>query len=1311
MIEFRHGSSAIRVAMVLTLSTCVAFAQTELDEDSLLAQEELTLTDAVEGELPAADAGGEDDFLSELFGDSDGAAAGAALGSEAADLPLDDLLAGDDAEPETAEVVPESLDAVVEGIEAAPADDIDAFPLDKGFDADAVVDEMMEMGDSDAVAEDASAAASTPDPEEDAADLDAMLGEMVAEEPTAEPVAAEAPATVAEPAPPAAEDDLGFLFGDEPAAEEAPAAVAETVEEKGMPAAGDDDLGFLFGDEPAAEEAPAAVADAEAPAAEPAAGDDDLGFLFGDEPAAEEAPAAVADAEAPAAEPAAGDDDLGFLFGDEPATEEAPAAVADSEAPAAEPAAGDDDLGFLFGDEPAAEAPTPAAEPAAVAEPAEPEGDNFEALFTDATPEEPATAVTPAPTASDAGDDDSMSLGSDIFKSLAREAMQDMKTAPASVRSSGVAVDPFADALSQPADPSTGAVAAPPAPTAPATGDSTFSLDEFVADEAATLNNEMAESAPAAVPSRDLPDGAAAFEEAERLKRIAREYHATSLLASGEEALRIRDYPRAIQLYEQAFKYLPPREDLKETREKARKGLSAAYYLQALSLERQGDYEKAKVAAQQAVKYGYIRAEEAVLRIQRKEDEPPPPPPPAPEKRWEEDDYVQVNAQIKEWLKRGREAYLTGEYDRAILAFESVLARDPENKEAIRLMHSAANKKYDRSSMELDTTAARMMATVRDTWNPRQYGLHETPLESRAGSTSKMRGDDEVRRAEILKKMTDIRIPEVDFRQANIRDVVTFLHEQSVEFDPAPDVADRTGVNIILKLDDAGGAAAPAAEVPANDFFSAAPAADTGGAGGNETLVTFSALDITLKEALDYSVDIAGLKYLIRGNAVMVMPRDATIDEIEHRMYDVLPSAITRLQELSSAVTSGNNRMRGAGDFIQIEGSGGGGGEEVDLKGFFTEMGVEWPSKSSIKFVRGLGKLVVANTLENLTVFEKVLSILNVVPYQIEIEARFVEVAQTDVDSLGLEWLLNDDWEIAQKKGSAGTPLGARERIVMNANGGTGGFTAGNRFLNTAGLGVNSDTMTDTIASLSGVLTNPELTVVLHALQQRGHTDLLSAPKITTQSGQSATIKVVTEYIYPTEFETSGIGGDNNNTATGTTGGGIVGAVVTPREFQTREVGVILEVTPEVSPEGQMINLSLSPEVVSEPTWRNYGSTYTSYDPNGNPVTQELNMEQPFFHTRKLTTNLLIYNGATVVMGGMITEVRNNVDDKVPLLGDIPLIGRLFRSQYESSEKRNLLIFVTARLVDPSGRALDRERFGVDKSIAEKLVTDETDGN
>ena len=81
-------------------------------------------------------------------------------------------------------------------------------------------------------------------------------------------------------------------------------------------------------------------------------------------------------------------------------------------------------------------------------------------------------------------------------------------------------------------------------------------------------------------------------------------------------------------------------------------------------------------------------------------------------------------------------------------------------------------------------------------------------------------------------------------------------------------------------------------------------------------------------------------------------------------------------------------------------------------------------------------------------------------------------------------------------------------------------------------------------------------------------------------------------------------------------------------------------------------------------------------------------MPQPKFHFRSVETYLSVYNGATVVMGGLITESRKSFEDKIPVLGDLPFIGFLFRSTGEYSEKRNLLIFLTARLVDPAGRPL-----------------------
>ncbi len=76
---------------------------------------------------------------------------------------------------------------------------------------------------------------------------------------------------------------------------------------------------------------------------------------------------------------------------------------------------------------------------------------------------------------------------------------------------------------------------------------------------------------------------------------------------------------------------------------------------------------------------------------------------------------------------------------------------------------------------------------------------------------------------------------------------------------------------------------------------------------------------------------------------------------------------------------------------------------------------------------------------------------------------------------------------------------------------------------------------------------------------------------------------------------------------------------------------------------------------------------------------------QPIFWVREVSTRVTLWDGATLVMGGLTREEVKKVEDKVPLLGDVPLLGRLFRSKGESSQKRNLLIFVTANLVSPGG--------------------------
>ena len=781
-----------------------------------------------------------------------------------------------------------------------------------------------------------------------------------------------------------------------------------------------------------------------------------------------------------------------------------------------------------------------------------------------------------------------------------------------------------------------------------------------------------------------------------KLRRQATEQHIRDTLVLADTSLQEGHHEDAMALYEEALRLLRSIGDRTQNmleRRAAEAGLAESLYRRAIFLFERDNNEPALELARRSVGMGHKKALKLAAKIKDRIDKPVVAKVEKKKPRWDEDEYKIAQKSIKERLQAGREFLAAGELDDAVTMFKSVLSRDPENTEAIRLLQKIGKSKYDSESAKSDATREEMLADVRARWTPDYYELSEEDIEiwSKWQKRQREAPKEESERLKIINKMKAIKIPEIDFRQANINDVIKFLQEASVEFDEVSDDDEVKGINIILNL--AAGPRRQQKQAPVSDDPFATATGEAAGLGDEVPLITFSARYIDLHEALRIVTEVANLKFRVTGSVIMVVPFDAPVGDIMTRTYTVLPSVGERIDAMESALR-GNDR-RGSDDFIALDGVGGGGPTRGDWKQFFLELGVEWPAGASIKYIPAIGKIVVANTSDNLTVFEQVLSELNVVPNQIEIEARFVEVSQTDLESFGFEWNLTDDWEVAEKKGQEHLALGDRERISIAAT----SFTGGNRYADDEGAIGAETTANDAILSVASILTNPEISMVLHMLQQTGSSDLLSAPKVTTQSGVPATLKVVTEYIYPTSFEVSGIRGNNNNDNDNNNGGGNVGAVVEPSSFETREVGVILQVTPEVSPEGQMITLEMMPEVVSDPEWFNYGSTYTDADGQ----VQTLNMPQPFFHSRSVQTMISIYNGATVVMGGMITEVRTTIDDKIPFLGDIPIIGRLFQSQVESSDKRNLLIFVTARLVDPAGRPV---KSGGDSVLEKKLVND-----
>ncbi len=87
----------------------------------------------------------------------------------------------------------------------------------------------------------------------------------------------------------------------------------------------------------------------------------------------------------------------------------------------------------------------------------------------------------------------------------------------------------------------------------------------------------------------------------------------------------------------------------------------------------------------------------------------------------------------------------------------------------------------------------------------------------------------------------------------------------------------------------------------------------------------------------------------------------------------------------------------------------------------------------------------------------------------------------------------------------------------------------------------------------------------------------------------------------------------------------------------------------------------------------------------GNSTNVPSGFYQPIFSVRDISTKVTIWDGATLIMGGLTREEVKKVNDKIPVLGDIPILGKLFRSKGESAQKRNLIIFVTANLLSPGG--------------------------
>jgi len=415
--------------------------------------------------------------------------------------------------------------------------------------------------------------------------------------------------------------------------------------------------------------------------------------------------------------------------------------------------------------------------------------------------------------------------------------------------------------------------------------------------------------------------------------------------------------------------------------------------------------------------------------------------------------------------------------------------------------------------------------------------------------------------------------------------------------------------------------------------------------------VTLHLVDMPLKRALEYLLRGQGLLYRFDQETVWVATRDEMDAEpMETRVFFLKqgPGLVAAFQPMTETRESVALQAGGVKDIKTI-------------KDILDEV-IPKVGNSSMLLDERSGSLIVTHAPYYLQQIEALLTDLDVVPVQVLIEARFIEVTATDTKELGFEEALTGDAALTKKGAGDGTRSPGLQLSSLGTSLLRGTKVDFSDFTNQAS-GLN--------LTLQGVLTGTQYSAVLHALMEDKQTKTLSAPRVTTLNNQTATIKIVTEFVYASRYEASVVRKDLNGDGD-FLDAGETKFVNVPQDFVTKDLGILLYVTPSVGHDLRTITLALKPEVSEKKTDDTFGGE----------------VSLPRFTTRNLETSVVIENGETVMLGGLMKDTTTKTLTKVPFFGSLPVLGALFRKQDDAVERSNLLIFVTAQLMNPAGARL-----------------------
>jgi len=315
-------------------------------------------------------------------------------------------------------------------------------------------------------------------------------------------------------------------------------------------------------------------------------------------------------------------------------------------------------------------------------------------------------------------------------------------------------------------------------------------------------------------------------------------------------------------------------------------------------------------------------------------------------------------------------------------------------------------------------------------------------------------------------------------------------------------------------------------------------------------------------------------------------------------------------------------------------------------------------SKSFIDYEHNL--IVARGTPEQLDVMEQIIREFDRPIQQVLIEARFVTISKPAFLQLGVLW------QTASNAPPSNLPQDFTG--LINSQNFPQAVSPSGSVGPAVGVGIQN--------AFTRVLGADQLSATVSALEQSGESQTLSAPRLTVLNNRPATISDGKVQYYYEEY-----------TVAQTVQQYYTASSFVPNGKPTKvTAGAILNVLASISGDGKSIVLALNPIVNTDVQLVKY-ATLSQFNANGN-VQSTFDINLPQYRTEEIATRVVVSSGQTVVMGGVLERERTTYVESVPVLGDIPLVGALFRRRTEQDSPRYLLIFVTASIVKDSGEFL-----------------------